>query len=40
MNDFVGCNLENKEESENGGADPFALALVAADDDDHNMVDE
>ena len=40
MNDFVGFNEENKEESENGGADPFALAMVAAEDDDHNMIDE
>ena len=40
MNDFVGFNEENKDESENGGADPFALAMVAAEDDDHNMIDE
>ena len=38
MNDFIGLHEEDKEES--GGADPFSLAMVAAEDDDHNMIDE
>ena len=40
MNEFFDFNDENKEESENGGADPFTLAMVAAEDGDHNMDDE
>ena len=39
-NDFLGFNEGIKEDSEDGGADPFALAMVAADDGDHNMADE
>ena len=40
VNEFFDFNDENKEESENGGADPFTLAMVAAEDGDHNMDDE
>ena len=39
VNEFLGFNDENREESENGGADPFALAMIG-EEGDHIMADD